>query len=48
MKRAEKATLAEIMEATGWQKHTVTASGEKSGASFLRVADDPLEARCKH
>jgi hypothetical protein len=38
MKRAKGATLAEIMEATGWQKHTVrgfvSILGSKGGQSI--------------
>jgi hypothetical protein len=44
MERAKGATLAEIMEATGWQRHTVRGVRENSGSRFLRVADNPLGA----
>jgi hypothetical protein len=42
MKRAKKATLAEIMEATGWQKHTVRGFRGESGPTVLRVTDNTL------
>ena len=45
MKRAKGATLAEIMEATGWQKHTVRGFGQhprKEGRRENRIVKNPI------
>jgi hypothetical protein len=45
MKRAKGATLAEMMEATGWQKHTVRGFVSILG-SKRRAEDRVVEERC--
>lgn len=49
MKRAKGATLAEIMDATGWQKHTVlgfvSILGSKGGQKIESAKNAAGEAR---
>ena len=51
MKRAKGATLAEIMEATGWQKHTVrgfvSILGSKGGEKIESSKNVAGERICK-